>query len=240
VGLKVQDAPNTGILLAADDLTVEGCEVVGARRHGISTDTARQTNYPGLVGTMIRGVQLRKNKIHGCTRAGNGYGQALSLIADGFTIRDNEVYANRDIGIDVWLGARHGEVVGNRVHHNEAAGIYVDGAQDIRIHHNEVFNNRSGIGISSEDPHYTTRTIQVTHNHVHDQRESGCFVWDAPGGLDGVQNVTFAENLLAGNQTGFYLAGVGNSGVLRDNRVTGLALVDRSVASTFHFQGNNF
>jgi nitrous oxidase accessory protein NosD len=240
IGLKVVGAPNTGIVLAADDLTVEGCEVVGARRHGISTDTARQTNYPGLQGTMIRRVKLLANHVHGCTLAGNGYGQAISLIADGFTVRGNDVHDNKDIGIDVWLGARHGEVVGNRCHANMAAGIYVDGAQDVKIHHNAVFRNKTGIGVSSEDPHYATRGIQVADNQVWGQRESGCFVWDAPGGPDGVQDVSFARNALTGNKVGFYLAGTGNTGELVDNAADGVALVDRSVASRFTLRGNRF
>ncbi|HEX8339041.1 MAG TPA: hypothetical protein VF621_20135, partial [Pyrinomonadaceae bacterium] len=50
-GLKVVGSKNTGILLAADHLTVEGCEVFESRLHGISADTSRQTNYRGRRGT---------------------------------------------------------------------------------------------------------------------------------------------------------------------------------------------
>jgi parallel beta-helix repeat protein len=199
------------VVLAADHLTVEGCEVSEARLHGISTDTSRQTNYRGRRGTMIRDVVLRGNTVARVALSGSG--QSLSIIADGFVISDNTVSHGPKEGIDVWLGARHGEVVGNTVYGNNAPGIYVDGAAYVRVHSNVVYGNRSGIGVSSENEDYSTHDVWVYNNVVYDNAEAGLFLWDKRShpGRHGVQAVLMAYNTLVGNRHSFFLAGEGNT-----------------------------
>ncbi|HLM54515.1 MAG TPA: right-handed parallel beta-helix repeat-containing protein [Pyrinomonadaceae bacterium] len=210
-GLRVVNSKNTGVLLDADDLTVENCEVAETRLHGISTHTDRQTNYPRRAGSMIRRVMLRGNVVARAALAGNS--QAVSLIADGFLVSGNTVRDNATEGIDIWLGAKRGEVTGNTVHGNGAAGIYVDGASFVRIHRNLVYGNRSGVGVSSEDANYSTHHVWVYNNVVYDNREAGLFLWDdrARPGRWGAQAVVLAHNTLAGNRHSVYLAGGENS-----------------------------
>ncbi|HKG12115.1 MAG TPA: right-handed parallel beta-helix repeat-containing protein [Pyrinomonadaceae bacterium] len=216
-GLKVVGSKNTGVLLAADHLTVEGCEVSEARLHGISTDTSRQTNYRGRRGTMIRDVLLRGNTV--ARAALSGSGQSVSIIADGFVISGNTVRDGPKEGIDIWLGARHGEVSGNTIYGNGSAGVYVDGAAYVRIHRNVVYGNRSGIGVSSENEDYSTHDVWVYNNVVYDNAEAGLFLWDKRSrpGRHGVQAVLMAHNTLVGNRHSFFIAGEDNTGEVVNN-----------------------
>ncbi|MBM3271280.1 MAG: right-handed parallel beta-helix repeat-containing protein [Candidatus Sericytochromatia bacterium] len=205
-GFTVRNAGNTGIVLGADHLTVEDCEVAYTRRHAISTDTGHQVAAGGRI---IRHVALRANRIHDAVLAGNGYGQAISLIADEFEIAGNELYANRDIAIDVWLGARHGAVRDNHIHDNAGqTAIYVDGAEFVRIHGNRIHHNKHGIGVSSEDGRYATRHVWIHDNLVYDNAGHACFIWDRDVGA---QDVLFAHNTLVRNGLAFRFAGRDNT-----------------------------
>ena len=240
IELTVAKSPNTGILLAASDLKVVRCNVADSQQHGVSTLTDLQANYPGHAGTMIGRINLEDNVVERSSLS--GHGQAVSLIADGFVVSGNTVRNNKREGIDIWLGARRGEVEGNVVHDNRAAGIYVDGASDVRIHRNRVFRNGSGIGISSEDVNYRTRDILVDDNVVHENGTSGIFLWDEGGsqGHPGVQNVVVLHNTVVGNRYAFYMAGRDNSGRFLNNlaRSRRANVLNDSRNSTFVIQGN--
>lgn len=239
-GLRIMNSKNTGVLLDADNLTVEGCEVADTQRHGISTHTSRQTNYPGLAGTMIRNTVVRNNLVRRAALSGRG--QAVSLIADTFLVAGNEVRDNPREGIDIWLGATHGEVVDNVVHGNAAPGIYVDGASYVRIHRNTVFGNSKGIGVSSEDLNYGTHDIWVYNNVVYDNAGPGCFIWDdrAAPGYKGSQNVLLAHNTLVGNNPSIYLSGEDNTAEIMNNvgYRSGASVYSSAVNSSFHTHDN--
>jgi len=214
VGLEIAHSKDVGIVLDADDLTVENCRLSDMRLHGISTDTARQTAGGGA---MIHRIVINGNLVERAALSGSS--QAISLIADGFTVRGNTVRNSPREGIDIWLGARNGEVTGNRVYANGAAGIYVDGAAAVRIEGNLVHDNRSGIGISSENPEYATRDIWVFNNVIDHNRDSGVFLWDdrKNPGRRGVQNVTIAYNTIVYSTDAFYFAGEDSSVSLYNN-----------------------
>lgn len=202
-GLTITRAPNTGVLLSADHLTLQNCEISYSQRHGISTDTRHQ----GAEGApLLRNLTIADSDVHHCVLQGTGYGQAISLIADGFVISGNRVHENRTEGIDLWLGASHGEVTENEVHDNRAPGIYVDGGSYLRIHRNRVHSNeKGGIGVSSEDRRYRTHDVWVFNNLVYDQKDGdGCFVWDPDTGVD---RVLFAHNTLVNNKASFSFTG---------------------------------
>jgi parallel beta-helix repeat protein len=240
VGVTVSNSKNTGILLAADDLTVEDSRISNTRLHGVSTHTDRQTSYRGKAGTMIRRIVLRGNLVERAALSGNS--QAISLIADGFLVTGNTVRDSRREGIDIWLGARRGEVVGNTVHSNNAVGIYVDGAAYVKIHRNVAYRNRSGIGISSEDTNYRTHDIWVFNNVLYDNRLAGIFVWDDTGspGYKGVQDLVVAHNTLIGNRNALYLSGEKNTATFLNNLgySTGADVNQRVARSSLVLQGN--
>ena len=198
-GLDVAHSRTTGILLAASDLTIANCHVADIQLHGISTETSFQTRASGGGGAMIRRIAIIDNEIERTALGGNS--QALSLIADGFRISGNRVHDNQAEGIDIWLGARRGEVTGNTVFRNAAVGIYVDGAAYVSISGNRVYANKSGIGVSSEDVRYDTHDIAVFNNLVWDNTRNAVFVWDDDRrpGLRGSQKVLIAHNTLIGS-----------------------------------------
>lgn len=213
-GLKILRSKNTGVLLAADSLTIRGCEIAEAQRHGVSTDTSFQ---PAASGRLLTGILLEENTVRDCVLGGNGFGQAISLIADGFTIRGNRLYGNHEIPIDVWLGARHGEVVGNEIFDNVGqTAIYVDGASYLRIHRNKCYRNAYGVMLSSEDPRYETHHVWVYNNLLFDHTLGGCAIWDPD---TGPRDVWVLHNTLADNPKSFSFEGKGITAEVANNLV---------------------
>jgi parallel beta-helix repeat protein len=240
-GLSVVNSLNTGIVLGADNLTVDSCTVSDTQRHAISTDTRFQLSAPGI-GSMIHNITIENNSVDHAVLKGAGYGQAISLIADGFAVLNNTVHDNLTEGIDIWLGARHGEVAGNTVYDNVAAGIYVDGASYVRIDGNQAYGNASGIGVSSENVNYSTHDIWVYNNVIHDNSNSGIFIWDSTTnpGYAGSQNVLIINNTLVNNKTSIYLAGDSNTAEIMNNLsyTTGYNVFNSATHSTFLIHNN--
>ncbi len=215
--LGVVHSKNSGIVIAANHVTISGCEVAWIERHAICTHTSYQTNHTEALGFMLRDIEVEGNVVHHATQAGKGNGQAISLTADGFAITGNRVYANRTEGIDIWLGASHGLVMGNAVYdHAGTPGIYVDGASYLRICGNRVFGNKHGIMLSSEAKNYETHHIWVYNNLVYDNRGVGCSIWDQD---DGPRDVLFAQNTLIGNARAFSFEGRNLSAEVVNNLV---------------------
>lgn len=235
-GLKITNSKNTGVILNADNLTISGCEISYAQRHAVSTETGRQT---AAGKSMIKNLTLTGNDIHHAVLRGQGNGQAVSIIAEGFVVSGNKVHDNVTEGIDIWLGAKYGEVVDNEVYKNGSPGIYVDGGTYIKIHRNRVYSNgKGGIGISSEDARYATRHIWVTNNLAYDHTTGdACFVWDPD---TGAQNVLFAHNTLVNNKKSFAFFGSGNTVEVFNNLgyATETSLYDGTKNSTIT-QSNN-
>jgi parallel beta-helix repeat protein len=240
--LRIVNSKNTGIILDADNLTIENCEIAETQRHAVSTDTRRQTNYPGMTGTMIGNIAIKNNLVYRAVLKGQGYGQAISLIADGFIVSGNTVRDNLTEGIDIWLGAKHGEVVDNVVYGNARPGIYIDGASYVRVHRNRVYGNLKGIGVTSEEVNYSTSYIWVYNNLVYDNADAGIFMWDdaANPGFPGAQNVLLANNTLVNNKLSIYLSGANNSAEIMNNAgySSGAALYNSSTNSAFNIHHN--
>jgi hypothetical protein len=240
-GLKVINSNDSGVVLDADHLTVEQCEIAEIQRHGIGTRTTRQTGIPGLAGSNIHDINLIANNLYHCTLAGPGSGQAIGLIADGFSVSQNDVHDNMDIGINVCLGASNGEVMENSVHGNLlGAGINLAGVSNIRIDRNKVNGNKNGIGVSSEDTRYKCQNIQIYNNLIFDQTGIGCFIWDngAPAGSAGSQNVLLAHNTLVNNAVAFFFSGSSNTAEVMNNLAVGDACSDSSTASNIRLHDN--
>ena len=111
-------------------------------------------------------IKILNNTVYNCE---TGWSEAISLNGniDGFEISGNHVYNNTNIAIVV-IGfegecpdenldqVRNGIINNNVVHDNpssyaECAGIYIDGAANVIVMYNTIYNNNYGIEIGCEN-----------------------------------------------------------------------------------------
>jgi len=160
----------------------------GRSGHGI--EIIGNTNVP------MKNILVEENVIHDCN---TGYSENLTIngYVDGFIIRNNTIYNGENIGIDAAGGyaansvpehnyARNGLIVGNTVYQIEnalgplggygAIGIYVDGARNIIVERNKVFDSDRGIGLVSETDNYPTEGCIVRNNFVSNCWRTGIFL----------------------------------------------------------------
>lgn len=138
--------------------------------------------------TAISGLVIDGNEIRDC-KLGWSESMVLNGNVDGFTVSNNLVHDNNNIGID-FIGfegtcskasldqTRNGICVGNRVFNissltnpaydgeQSADGIYVDGGKFIVIDRNQVDNCDVGIELASEHKNKATDNITVSNNFV--------------------------------------------------------------------------
>ncbi|WP_205514272.1 right-handed parallel beta-helix repeat-containing protein [Longitalea arenae] len=146
-----------------------------------------------------------------------GYSESLSLDGniDGFTITNNKVHDNTNIGIAA-LGhygvssnsqldqVRNGLISGNVCFNNWAAyatsgGIYVDGGKDIKIDRNITYQNGYGIEVGHEE-NGTTSNVTVTNNLIYLNEITGVAIGGYDAGTTGqvinciIRNNSFYKN----------------------------------------------
>jgi hypothetical protein len=192
-----------------------------------------ETNYTGKSGGDAHGIAVygtaAPNSINGIVIDSNQLyslklGSSESLVVngnvDGFTITNNIVHDNNNIGIDVigfegkspdpaYDQARNGTVRGNTVYNinsygnpaygreRSADGIYVDGGRDTLIEQNIVHHTNLGIELASEHAGHATSNITVRNNFVYSNTQVGIAI----GGYDKRRGST--ENCVIVNNT-FY------------------------------------
>lgn len=144
----------------------------------------------------IKNITIKNNTVHDNV---NGWSENISASGncENVNIQNNKVYNNTNIGIDFYGNnddgycptasinrPRNCSATGNIVYnckssYAECAGIYVDGAQDITVSGNEVYNNMYGIEIGSEEwRYYYTNDYRVCHitvsnNNIHNNPAGG-------------------------------------------------------------------
>ncbi|MBT1685988.1 right-handed parallel beta-helix repeat-containing protein [Dawidia soli] len=122
-----------------------------------------------------------------------GYSEVLSIDGnvDGFTVTNNRVHDNINIGI--YAGGNYGEctvpaldharnglIEKNTCYRNTAlyatsGGIYADGALDVVIHRNTCYENGYGIEVGCEE-NGTTERITVINNLFYNNEDAGIAV----------------------------------------------------------------
>jgi len=168
-----------------------------------------------------QGLVFLRNKIYDCE---TGWSEALSVNGniEGFEIAYNEIYNNTNIGI-VAIGyegecpnpendqARNGHIHHNIVRDNpsayaECAGIYIDGAAQMNIENNILYNNDYGIEVGCENnggiSGANANNIIVRNNLIYNNTYTGI----ALGGYDYptsgyVEYVVINNNTLFNNDT---------------------------------------
>ncbi|NML21371.1 right-handed parallel beta-helix repeat-containing protein [Pseudoflavitalea sp. G-6-1-2] len=141
--------------------------------------------------------------IDGCEFSNNipGFSETVSIDGnvDGFTVTNNKVHDNSNIGIAA-LGhykvssntaldqARNGVIRGNTCYKNlgryaTSGGIYVDGGLNIVVDRNITYQNGYGIEIGHEE-YGTASNILVTNNLIYQNQVAGVAI----GGYDTAKN----------------------------------------------------
>lgn len=159
--------------------------------------------------------------IETCTVHDNitGFSESLTLNGNvnGFVVRNNQVFNNTNIGIDLAGNfgtsgnatldhARNGSVVGNICHDNvsvyaTSAGIYCDGCHDVVIERNICYGNGWGIEVGCEE-NGTANNVQVRSNLVYSNQEAGLAMGGYTTATTGiVTNSSLSNNTLYHNNT---------------------------------------
>lgn len=153
-----------------------------------------------------------------------GYSESISVAGncEGIYVFKNTLINNTNISIDFYGNnsdgycptpslnqPRYSMAIGNIVEKSKSeyadcAGIYVDGARDILISNNKVFDSQYGIEIGSEEKsvNYPVTNIDVFNNLIYDNQFCGIRI----GGYDlktsgVVKNVNVFNNTLKNNDT---------------------------------------
>ncbi|AZN39570.1 right-handed parallel beta-helix repeat-containing protein [Paenibacillus albus] len=189
-------------------------------------NTATSGNAHGILAlgntsTPLTGLEIRNNQIHNLV---TGWSESLTLSGniDGFSITNNKVYDNNNIGIELagYYNAcsncvdqvRNGTVAENTVYgiststnpayglnSHSAGGIYVDGGTNISIERNHVFNNDFGVSLASEKLGKATTNITLQNNFIHHNYRAGLIMGGGSSSNGGaaqnlIYNNTFVEN----------------------------------------------
>jgi Right handed beta helix region/Secretion system C-terminal sorting domain len=151
----------------------------------------------GTLETPYTNITIARNLIYDCI---TGFSESLTVTGNvsNFLIEGNTLHSNTNIGIDCaghysWTReaglptdlnyARYGVIRNNRVYDYEGpdeldagAGIYVDGASNITIERNRVYNYKVGISIGCESAGASNQDNIVRDNLVYNNHLSGIFV----------------------------------------------------------------
>lgn len=163
-----------------------------------------------------------------------GFSESLSLDGniDGFTITNNKVHDNTNIGIAA-IGhygvssnsqldqSRNGLIRGNICFNNvsdyaTSGGIYVDGGKDIKIDRNITYQNGYGIEIGHEE-NGTASNITVTNNLIYLNQVTGIAIGGYDNSTTGqvvnciIRNNSFLKNNTNNDGSGeFYMTKASN------------------------------
>lgn len=168
----------------------------------------------------INNICIENNNVHNNT---TGWCESVSVTGNAkyVNIINNTVYDNTNIGIDFYGNAgycsvpaldqpRYCVAAGNTVYKSicsyaECAGLYVDGARDIILENNTIYDSMYGIEIGSEERQdsYPVKNIIARNNIVYNNSSGGIRV----GGYDKnntgyVTDTKIYNNTLVNNGSG--------------------------------------
>jgi parallel beta-helix repeat protein len=174
-GLTVTRSARHGIYAGkASHIVVEKTEVSYARDGGI------------LIGEGSDVVVTGNTVHHNNAGAENGdieraANEAVTLYRmTRFRIDGNEVYQNHEEGIDVKNDSSDGTIQNNEVYANNGPNIYLDGANNLQVFNNDVYDakgpTKSGIGLAVETGG-SARNVAIFNNLLHDNPGGGVDFW---------------------------------------------------------------
>lgn len=171
----------------------------------------------------MKDIHIRNNTIEDLKL---GWSESLVLNGnvDGFSIENNIVRRNDNIGIDL-IGyegisndpkadyVRNGIVKNNEVYQissygnpaygeeYNAGGVYVDGGKNITIDKNTIYNCDIGIEATSEHAKQYADNIQITDNIVYNNHYTGISIGGYDENRGGTINSSITKNIIYRNDT---------------------------------------
>lgn len=168
-------------------------------------------------------VTISGNQVYGL-RTGTSESVNVDGNVTNFTISNNTIHDNDNIGIDV-IGfegvspdpaydyARNGTISGNTVYNisainnpgegnqYDANGIYVDGGSQVVIERNLIHNVDIGIEMASEHSGHVTSFVIARNNLVYLSNSVGITIGGYASNVGGTDHCTIANNTLFQNDT---------------------------------------
>ncbi len=206
--------PGSHIIIKNNEISESNANIPETRRLGHALSVIARKDKP-ISYVTIEGNHIHHNHTGNPNRAG-AYNEALTVLGNVkyFKIINNEVNDNDFIGIDI-IGHqrgqfsvfgmnRYGLVAGNKVYRNGvrkvwASALYVDGAENLIVENNLVYDNFGlGITISQETPESTTEHV-IVRNNVGWHNRRGGMIGSANRGL--VRNSVFVHNTFGDSST---------------------------------------
>lgn len=172
----------------------------------------------GNTDSVVAFISIAHNKVYRCK---TGYSENVTIngYVRHFVVEYNTITNAENIGIDAAGGyhanadsalnyARYGTISYNKVmiinNSHGAPGIYVDGARDITVAHNEVAHCFRGIGVLSENTGYPARDCVVYDNYIHNNQNAGLYIggYEGQSGGGGTIHCRLTYNRLVNNNQG--------------------------------------
>ncbi|MFI5959918.1 right-handed parallel beta-helix repeat-containing protein [Cryptosporangium sp. NPDC051539] len=176
---------------------ISGLTVTRSKRHGIYAGHSShivindsEISYAQDGGVLLgdgSDYTVTGNRVHHNNAAADdgdieaAANEGLTLYrAKNFRISGNVVHENYEEGIDVKNSTADGTIEYNSVYANNGPNIYVDGANDIQVFNNDVYDakgpTKSGIGLAVESGG-SARGVQIFNNLLHGNPGGGVDFW---------------------------------------------------------------
>ena len=224
----VQNAKGIYVLGEGDNITIKNCEVYNIGWSSDSTADPYSVDPTGQAhGILVNGrttIGITNLSVVDCIVHDivSGNSEALTLVGNisGFEIARTDVYATKNIGIDVaghysWavdsgVAASLNQTRDGSVHHctvydnrrvsniDAPAGIYADGAKDVTIYSNVVYDNGNGMSIGCENAGFTASNVVAVNNLIYNNDNQGIYFGS---NASDITNCTLKNNTIVENGT---------------------------------------
>jgi hypothetical protein len=243
IGFEVMNAsggdPSIGISVegSGSNILIKNCTV-----HDIASDNKNAHGiaaYGSSATTPIRRLVLDGNEVYNC-KLGQSESVVLNGNVDSFTVINNTVHDNDNIGID-FIGfegtasandqARDGLCAGNHVYNissktnptyggeQSADGIYVDGGKGIVIERNIVDNCDIGVEVASEHGGKITSDITVRDNFLSRSYQANVLTGGYDATRGNASNIFIVNNTTYQGNDGEVVLQFNNSGITVENNI---------------------
>jgi parallel beta-helix repeat protein len=233
-GLRVINAGpadnHVGILVdASDHVVISNCSTYNTASSGIAAWNSSE-------------IIIADNEVE--LACNDGEQECITVaVTDGFEVRHNHVHHSGPgsiggEGIDAKDGSRNGKIYGNRVHHINRLGIYVD-SWDKHTYNIEVYGNvvhhcaADGFAVAAENGGLL-EDVTVFNNIAYANDHVGLTIggWGEPGAAHPMSDIVVINNTFHDNgQAGW------GGGILIDNsEITGLVIRNNICSQNSDFQ----